>query len=523
LTHYRALAYVLGQFLLALAGTMLVPLGFALWESGDGLRPLAYGVAATLIAGGLMVALFRRHARQLSRREGVLLVVGTWVSVCFFGSLPFLFSSYFSGLTDAFFESVSGFTTTGATVLDQVEILPRPLQFWRCFTHWLGGMGIVLLGVAILPLLGHGGMELYRAEFSGAKSEKLKPRIAESARSLWKIYFALSVVEFAALRWAGMNSFEALCHTFSTLGTGGFSTRTASIAGFNSPAIEFIILVFMLLAGMSFVQHYRLWVERRPRSILSDVETRNYFVLFVTASIMICLVLVGSSGYAPAEALRSSFFQVGSILTTTGFVTDDFEAWLPLPQLTLLALMFVGGCTGSTAGGLKICHPGVDHPEPSEPYLSRFADQRRLVLSVDIGRGRRSNVDCGRRRIDVQHRAWPRRRRPARELRPPPRSSEVGPHSVHDRWTAGVLHRPRHLHTRLLAEVSRPDISEMVPSRTADGTAREQARADLGFWLRTAAVAGPSETHFRVRYGDYRGASKLVVRTGEGPRSTIAG
>jgi trk system potassium uptake protein TrkH len=354
LTHYRALAYVLGQFLLALAGTMLVPLGFALWESGDGLRPLAYGVAATLIAGGLMVALFRRHARQLSRREGVLLVVGTWVSVCFFGSLPFLFSSYFSGLTDAFFESVSGFTTTGATVLDQVEILPRPLQFWRCFTHWLGGMGIVLLGVAILPLLGHGGMELYRAEFSGAKSEKLKPRIAESARSLWKIYFALSVVEFAALRWAGMNSFEALCHTFSTLGTGGFSTRTASIAGFNSPAIEFIILMFMLLAGMSFIQHYRLWVERRPRNVLSDAETRNYVAIFVTASIVICLILIGSSGYAPAKALRSSFFQVGSILTTTGFVTDDFEAWVPLPQLILLALMFVGGCTGSTAGGLKI-------------------------------------------------------------------------------------------------------------------------------------------------------------------------
>jgi trk system potassium uptake protein TrkH len=383
LTHYRALAYVLGQFLLALAGTMLVPLGFALWESGDGLRPLAYGVAATLIAGGLMVALFRRHARQLSRREGVLLVVGTWVSVCFFGSLPFLFSSYFSGLTDAFFESVSGFTTTGATVLDQVEILPRPLQFWRCFTHWLGGMGIVLLGVAILPLLGHGGMELYRAEFSGAKSEKLKPRIAESARSLWKIYFALSVVEFAALRWAGMNSFEALCHTFSTLGTGGFSTRTASIAGFNSPAIEFIILVFMLLAGMSFVQHYRLWVERRPRSILSDVETRNYFVLFVTASIMICLVLVGSSGYAPAEALRSSFFQVGSILTTTGFVTDDFEAWLPLPQLTLLALMFVGGCTGSTAGGLKILRIQL-LPRVVNREFKRMIE-RRGVFTVRLG------------------------------------------------------------------------------------------------------------------------------------------
>jgi trk system potassium uptake protein TrkH len=502
LIHHKALAYLLGHFLLALAGTMLIPLGFALWEPGDALQPLAYGVAATIIAGGLMVALLRRHAQRLSRREALLLVVGTWVSVCFFGSLPFLFSPYFSGLTDAFFESVSGFTTTGATVLDQVEILPRPLQFWRCFTHWIGGMGIILLGIAILPLLAHGGMELYRAEFSGAKSEKLRPRIVESAQSLLKIYLLLSVAEFVALRWAGMNSFEALCHTFSTLGTGGFSTRTASIAGFNSPAIEFIILMFMLLAGMSFIQHYRLWVERRPRNVLSDAETRNYVAIFVTASIVICLILIGSSGYAPAKALRSSFFQVGSILTTTGFVTDDFEAWVPLPQLILLALMFVGGCTGSRGaedhahrssaeGGesgvqaddraarslrraaKRTCYAGVDHPEPPEPGLYRFRGQPRLLLPVDGGRSRRSDVDCGRCRVDVQHRAWPERRRPPRELRHTSRPGEVGPHSLHDRWTARVLHRSRHLHTQLLAEVSLFSLKTLAGRRTtSSGGAR---------------------------------------------------
>ena len=237
--------------------------------------------------------------------------------------------------------------------MDKVEALPDSLQLWRCFSHWLGGMGIVLLGVAVLPLVGHGGMQLYRAEFSGAKSEKLKPRIAETALSLWKIYGALTLAEFVALRWAGMNSFEAICHTFSSLGTGGFSTKTASIAGFGSPLIEYIIIVFMLLAGISFVQHYRLWVERRPGSFFSDVEVRYYLLLMAAATAVIFVTLVIDSGYSPSLAFRRAWFQVSAILTTTGFVSDNFEAWHPLPQLVLLALMFIGGCTGSTAGGLK--------------------------------------------------------------------------------------------------------------------------------------------------------------------------
>ncbi len=344
---------MLGQFLLALAGTMLVPIAYGLIVGARGLAPIAYASAITGAAGLLLFFKYRRHARELSRREGLFLVVATWLSVCLFGSLPFLLSRHFGSFTDAFFESVSGFTTTGATVLAEVEVLPEPLQFWRCFTHWLGGMGIVLLGVAILPLLGHGGMQLYRAEFSGATSEKLKPRIAETASALWKIYFALTAAEYLALRWAGMNRFEALCHTFSTLGTGGFSTRTASIAGFNSIAIELIVVLFMLLAGVSFVQHYRLWVERRPRSVLRDVEIRYYLILIASATAVIAVFLFWRSAYEPVPALRSALFQVTSILTTTGFVTDNFELWPPLPQLALLALMFVGGCTGSTAGGMK--------------------------------------------------------------------------------------------------------------------------------------------------------------------------
>ncbi len=271
-----AVTYVLGQFLVALAGTMLIPLAYGWLAGSAGLAPLFYGASITSVTGAVMFLFAGKPERELTQREGLLMVVSIWAAVGLFGSLPFYFSPYFLTFTDAFFESISGFTTTGATVLDQVEVLPDALQFWRCFSHWLGGMGIVVLGIAILPLVGHGGMQLYRAEFSGAKSERLKPRITETALSLWKIYVALTVAEFFALRLAGMDGFEALCHTFSTLGTGGFSTRTASIAGFNSPLIECVIIVFMLLAGISFIQHYRLLVERNPRSFFGDVELRYY-------------------------------------------------------------------------------------------------------------------------------------------------------------------------------------------------------------------------------------------------------
>ena len=350
----RAIAYVLGQFLLAFSTTMAVPLVYGLASGSDHLWGLGASLLITAACGGLFFTISPRPTRELTQREGLLLVVSIWLAVFLFGSLPFYFSPHFSSFTDAFFESASGFTTTGATILDDVEVLPEPLQLWRCFSHWLGGMGIVLLGIAILPLVGHGGMHLYRAEFSGAKSEKLKPRITETAFSLWKLYMAFTVAQFLALRWAGMSGFEAACHTFSTLGTGGFSTRTASVAGFESPLIEYIIIFFMILAGISFVQHYRLWVEREPRNFFSDVEIRYFLLLILVTTVVFSGILVGYSGYAPEPAIRSALFQVSAIITTTGFVTDNFELWHPFPQLVLLALMFVGGCTGSTAGGMKV-------------------------------------------------------------------------------------------------------------------------------------------------------------------------
>jgi trk system potassium uptake protein TrkH len=354
LIRWAAVGYILGQLLLALAVSMLLPIGWGLVFGGGGLEALVGSALATAACGGSLLAALPRPERELKQREALALVVLAWFVAAAFGALPFIWSGYFRSVTDAVFEATSGFTTTGATILTDVEVLPEPIQLWRCFSHWLGGMGIVLLGLAILPLVGHGGMSLYRAEFSGAKSEKLKPRIAETALSLYKLYVAFTVAEVLALRLAGMTWFEALSHTFSTLGTGGFSTRNASVGGFQSPAIEWIIIVFMLMAGASFVQHYRLFVERKPRTFFADFEVRAYLLVALAAAALIAPTLILFNGFDADRAIRAAAFQVTSIITTTGFGSEDFELWYPLAQMILLGLMFVGGCTGSTAGGIKV-------------------------------------------------------------------------------------------------------------------------------------------------------------------------
>ena len=354
LIRWAALGFILAQFLLALAAAMLLPIGWGLVTGTRGVQPLVAAALLTAATGGSLLVALPRPERALKQREALLLVVLAWFAAAGFGSLPFIWSGYFASVTDAVFEGTSGFTTTGATILNNVEALPEPIQLWRCLSHWLGGMGIVLLGIAILPLVGHGGMQLYRAEFSGAKSEKLKPRIAETAISLYKLYVAFTVAELVALRLAGMTWFEALCHAFSTLATGGFSTRNASVGGFQSPTIEWIIIVFMLIGGISFVQHYRLFVERRPRSFITDFEVRAFLLAALAAVALITPTLVLFNGYDVARAIRGAAFQVSAIITGTGFGTENFELWYPLAQMLLFGLMFVGGCTGSTTGGIKV-------------------------------------------------------------------------------------------------------------------------------------------------------------------------
>ncbi len=348
------LLQVLGLFILALTVSLGAALLFALIQQDAGLGPLVTATVIAATAGITLLLGVRPPPHEFTHREGILLVVAAWVTASVLGSLPFYFSGHFAGWTDAFFESVSGFTTTGATVLGNVEALPDSLLFWRALTQWIGGMGIILLGIAILPLLGVGGIELYRAEFSGSRSEKLKPRIAETASALWKIYVAFSLGEYVALRWAGMGKFDAICHAFSTMATGGFSTRNLSIASFADPTTEMIVGVFMVIAGVNFTQHYRLFVERRPLALLSDPEFRYYLAFLGTAALGLTISVFQYCGIPLAEAIRLGFFQVISIMTGTGFSSGDLIQWSSFAQLLLLALMFVGGCTGSTTGGLKV-------------------------------------------------------------------------------------------------------------------------------------------------------------------------
>ncbi len=378
-----AVGRALGWFLIVLAGTMLVPVVWGLVFSTGGWWPLVAGAGITAAGGGLLVLAGHRAPRELQQREALLLVVLVWFASSAFGGIPFLLTPHFQGFTDTFFETASGLTTTGATILPDVEVLSEPVQFWRCFTHWIGGMGIVLLVIAILPVVGHGGMQLYRAEFSGAKSDRLKPRIAETALSLWKIYVLLTLAQFLALLLAGMNTFDAICHTFGTLGTGGFSTRTASVGAFHSPAVEWIITVFMALAGMSFIQHYRLIRERRVGSVLRDFEVRAFAAILAAATAVIAASLVWQSGYRLEPAIRQAAFQVASISTTTGFASVDYEAWAPFPHVVLLLLMYIGGCTGSTAGGIKVARTVLLGRVVSREFKRMV--ERRGVFAVRLG------------------------------------------------------------------------------------------------------------------------------------------
>ncbi len=345
---------LLGIIVTGISLCLLPSLTIAILAGDGGSLPLALSLLFGLTAGGVTVACFKPEPHELNNREGTLLVVLAWLAVVSVGTLPYWFSPHFSGLTDAFFESMSGFTTTGATILSDIEGLPQSLLFWRALTHWLGGMGIILLGIAILPLLGAGGTVLYKAEFSGAKSEKLKPRIAETASTLWKIYFFFTLLEYIALRLAGMSMFDAVCHAFATMATGGFSTKALSIESFSSPLIEYIIIIFMLIAGLNFALHYKFLVKRQTKIFLRDSESMTYFGIISAAVIAVTITILFHADFPVEESFRMAAFQVVSIMTCTGFSSVDFEQWVPFSQLLLLVLMFIGGCAGSTSGGLKV-------------------------------------------------------------------------------------------------------------------------------------------------------------------------
>jgi trk system potassium uptake protein TrkH len=307
----------------------------------------------TVISGLLLYLVFRKDkAEVINQREGMAIVAIGWTTVGLFGAIPFFLGDVYFTFTDAFFESVSGFTTTGASVLTNIENLSKGLLFWRSFIQWLGGMGIIVLSVAILPFLGVGGMQLYKAEVPTPVPDKLKPRIRDTAMILWKVYALISLAEVVFLLLGGMTLYDALCHAFTTMPTGGFSTKNASIAHYNSVYVDGVIIFFMLLAGINFSLHYQM-LRGKTLAFWQDSECRFFLGAAVLLTLVVSFDILGTVYTTMGEALRYGAFQVVSIVTTTGFVTADYEKWPAMSQLILLLCMFLGASAGSTGGGMK--------------------------------------------------------------------------------------------------------------------------------------------------------------------------
>lgn len=323
------------------------------------------GVTVLAIGVTFMLASLN-HKKEMNKREGYVVVTFGWIIMALSGTFPYLFTGTIPNFTNAFFETISGYTTTGATILTDIEILPKGILFWRSLTHWIGGMGIIVLAIAILPLLGIGGMELFAAEAPGPSADKLHPRITDTAKRLWLIYFSYTAIETILLRIAGMNLFDAINHSMCTLSTGGFSTKNDSLAHYNGePIIQYIIIVFMFLAGMNFVLSYFAF-KGKIQKILQDEEFKLYFKFIAIFTIIAAVIIyffadVSVSSVAHPmvwgegeSAIRHALFQVIAIVTTTGFVTADFTLWTPFLMVFFFGLMFLGGSAGSTSGGVKV-------------------------------------------------------------------------------------------------------------------------------------------------------------------------
>ena len=335
--------------------SMLVAGGVSLfYRDGDTLG--IFLAAALTVLVGFGTFHFTRFKGEISSRDGFAIVTFAWTGAAIFGALPYLFTGAVQGVIPAFFESMSGFTTTGATIFTEIESLPHGILFWRSFTHWLGGMGIIVLAIAILPYLGVGGMQLFKAEVPGPTPERLRPRITQTAKLLWYVYLGLTILETGLLMLGGMDLFDAATHTFATLATGGFSTKNASIAAFDSPYVHYVIIAFMYLAGVNFALHFRAVTGHLD--YFKDHEWRFFTTLLLGAAlVLLTLNLAGGSypltGSGVEEAFRDGLFQSVAIGTTTGFVTADYELWVPASQMVIFLLFFTGGMAGSTGGSMK--------------------------------------------------------------------------------------------------------------------------------------------------------------------------
>jgi trk system potassium uptake protein TrkH len=332
---------------------MLLPVVVSLLSGGQDLMALGTTFLVTLFSGILLYFFTKRQkAIELKHRDGFAVVTISWLAISFFGSFPYILSGVSESFTSAYFESMAGFTTTGASVISDLEMLPDGILLWRSLTQWMGGMGIIVFSIAILPMLGAGGMQLFKAEVPDIGVEKLKPRILDTAKSLWSIYAGLTAVLALLLYVSGMSVLDAACHAFTTMATGGFSTKSASIAYFDSAQIDIIITVFMFLAGVNFAMHF--YALRGRFSRFAKSSEFKFYCTVVGLSIAVVTLSLMAAGYqSVTDALRYASFQVVSIMTTTGYATADFELWPVFVQMLLLCLMFFGGMRGSTGGGMK--------------------------------------------------------------------------------------------------------------------------------------------------------------------------
>jgi trk system potassium uptake protein TrkH len=350
----RHILYTLGGFLFGLSVTMLIPLICSLSYGEQDWKAFIISFFTTAATGIALYLCCKPGQEQISlgHKEGFIIVTAGWTLAACFGSLPYMIHGVLPTFVDAFFETMSGFTTTGASVIKKIEGLPHGILLWRSLTQWLGGMGIIILSIAVLPLLGVGGRQLFKAEFPGPVKDRLAPRIVEAARALWLIYVTISFVEFILLFLGGMNACDANCHTFTTMATGGFSTKDASVAHFKSVYIDTVITVFMLIAGINFTLHfYALRGEFRPW--FQNSELRFFLSLYVVVTLIVAIDTYFHVFDTIGQSIRYASFQVASILTTTGYVTDNFARWPALSQVILILLMFVGGSAGSTGGSVK--------------------------------------------------------------------------------------------------------------------------------------------------------------------------
>ncbi len=349
--NYGMLLRVIGNLLVFEAFALIVPLGISFYYNGNDLYPIIYTIMI-MLAIGYPFSKYKVKNKHLKSKDALSIVTLSWFVVSAFGALPFMFSGALPSFTDAFFETVSGLTTTGATVITNIEILPKGLLFWRSFLHWIGGMGILVLALAIMPTLGVGAFQIFKAESPGPISDKIAPKMRDTAKILYTAYVGITVIETILLMLGGMNLYEALIHTFGTVGTGGFSNYNNSIAHYDNYYIFTVIALFMTASGVNFTLYYNLY-RGQLKSIFSNLEFKVYISIVTIATLLVFLNISGLYGNF-FEDLIQAFFQVSSIMTTTGYATTDFDLWPDFSKAVLFIMMFVGGSAGSTGGSIKV-------------------------------------------------------------------------------------------------------------------------------------------------------------------------